>query len=511
MKRFLAVLLITCLCVSICGCGASSREKELQAQVDALESRLEQLEQALEQQSGEPAGAAVFEETDIRENPEDNPQAARLKAQISSVEEAAAWLDSRFPELWMSAHLNDGMSDDYWLDSGDNIVMRDPNMEVMGRSCVVNAVTYLLRDDMEIYSIIGFWHDETGGGPLKAINCIRTGDGYRFVDPVASMQGNEMSTYGQQLPQAQTASLEEYVQIVLAQPELAETLDSLYLFEQGQRIDFTQNDAGWVTLKTEPVQQLYLNSSRYQTDEEYHAMRLSHVIPENIHQYGLSAELGGITLTADEAYALVDEEPEVVKQKVKTAADVLMYMLAAQIGDNGGCYCDNWDGYTWHTNFTAYEVMERKLSNCGASANLANYLLEGDYEEIGFILHAYYPGNGGGHVYNYILDQGKYYIVDYSWYIFANYDPQSDFPVMRLNALEDFRNRVGELYGGVSLVISHKSSGRHLPNIFGEEFGDNHYYVPENAEYSVLFQAEDGYQIGEMPFDKRHYDWNRFR
>ena len=120
---------------------------------------------------------------------------------------------------------------------------------------------------------------------------------------------------------------------------------------------------------------------------------------------------------------------------MKTAADLLMYMLAAQIGDNGGCYCDSWDGYTWHTSFSAKEVMEKKLSNCGASANLANYLLEGDYEEVGMILQAYYPGNGGGHVYNYFRWNGKYYIVDFSWYIFNNYDTSRDFPVMELPAL----------------------------------------------------------------------------
>lgn len=142
---------------------------------------------------------------------------------------------------------------------------------------------------------------------------------------------------------------------------------------------------------------------------------------------------------------------------MKTAGDVLMYMLAAQTGDNGGCYCTDWDGYTWHTNFTAKEVMERKLSNCGASANLANYLLEGDYEEVGFILHAYYPGNGG-----------------------------------------------------VSLAIAHTSTGQHLPNIFGEQYGEPYYYVPEGSAYTLLYEAGDGYLIAEKPLDKKYHDYTLF-
>ena len=196
---------------------------------------------------------------------------------------------------------------------------------------------------------------------------------------------------------------------------------------------------------------------------------------------------------------------------MKTAGDVLMYMLAAQTGDNGGGYCTDWDGYTWHTNFTAKEVMERKLSNCGASANLANYLLEGDYEEVGFILHAYYPGNGGGHVYNYFLYEGKYYIVDFSWYIFANYAPSQDFPVLVLDKLENYTgDTIGKLYGGVSLAIAHTSTGQHLPNIFGEQYGEPYYYVPEGSAYTLLYEAGDGYLIAEKPLDKKHHDYTLF-
>ena len=215
-----------------------------------------------------------------------------------------------------------------------------------------------------------------------------------------------------------------------------------------------------------------------------------------------------MTVTPEEAYALLDADPETVKDAVKTAADVLMYMLAAQLGDNGGCYCTDWDGWTWHTNFSAREVMERRLTNCGASANLANYLLEGDYEEVGFILHAYYPGNGGGHVYNYFLYQGKYYIVDFSWYMFGGYSVSRDFPVLVLDRLEDYTgDTIGKLYGGVCLAIAHTSTGQHLPNIFGEQYGDNHYYVPEGSDYILLYESGDGYLLGEKPLDKRHYDY----
>lgn len=109
-------------------------------------------------------------------------------------------------------------------------------------------------------------------------------------------------------------------------------------------------------LKSPEVEPLFRNTDKLAAESQAREEAMARIKPENIGSYELSSYLGGTTLTAEEAYALVDAEPERVKEAVKTAGDVLMYMLAAKIGDNGGCYCTDWDGYTWHTNFTAREV-----------------------------------------------------------------------------------------------------------------------------------------------------------
>ena len=249
-------------------------------------------------------------------------------------------------------------------------------------------------------------------------------------------------------------------------------------------------------------------------DEEYIAggeeRETGHIKPEYIDRYALSNMLGGTTLTPAEAYELLDMEPEQVKERVKTAADVLMYMLAAKIGDCGGDRCKMIGGKEWHYNLNAFEVMEQRLANCGASANLANYLLEGDYEEIGFILHAYYIGDGGGHVYNYIRYEGSYYIVDFSWYIFGNYRPENDFPVMRLDRLEDYGKRIPELYGGVCMALAHTSPGQHYPNVFDD--ANEKYAIPAGTEYQVLYQENGSgcYQLAEYPLDQKQLDWTVF-
>ena len=88
----------------------------------------------------------------------------------------------------MSAHLNDGVNPEFWLAAGEAILLRDPACEPVGRSCIAQAATYLLGDDMEISTLIGFRHDASGGCPLMALNCIKTERGYRFVDLVLGMQ-----------------------------------------------------------------------------------------------------------------------------------------------------------------------------------------------------------------------------------------------------------------------------------------------------------------------------------
>lgn len=238
--------------------------------------------------------------------------------------------------------------------------------------------------------------------------------------------------------------------------------------------------------------------------------KVAHIKPENIGNYVLSTKLGGTTLTPEEAYALLDMEPEQVKERVKTAADVLMLMLAGQYSDCHGDRNIMIDGNIWHYNLNAFQVMQTRTTNCGSAANLANYLLKGDYEEIGFILHAYYIGDGGGHVYNYFKYQGKYYIVDFSSYMFGNYQPEQDFPVMELDRLEDYGSRIPELYGNVCMALAHTSPGQHYPNVFDDQ--NAVYAIPEGVEYTLLYQVTAGnaYTLKEYPLDKSQLDWTTF-
>lgn len=471
--------------------------------IQALQRRMD----ALEMQQSQPAQAVMPEPDSFEPVFPANDEPQDLQTEFSTLEAVREYFDARYPELWMNAALTDGQSDNFWLSSGAEIMQRTES-DVVGRGCIANAATWLLSDDMEIYTMMGFRSENGTGNPMWAMNCIKNGNEYEIIDPVLGLRGDEVSRFGPLLPEAKVTSLEEYVELIRSDADIMTELDSLWLFPSGGTIEYTENEYGIATVTSNHGQLLYENTDKAAAMAEATAQLKARIKPENIGNYAISSMLGGVTLSAEQAYALVDAEPETVREQVKTAADVLMYMLAAQIGDNGGCYCDWWDGYTWHTNFTAKEVMEKRLGNCGSCANLANYLLSGDYEELGFINHAYYFGEGGGHVYNYIVYNGQYYIVDFSLYIFSNYEDH-DIPVFE--SLEVYNgDAANSVYGGVSLVIGYTSPGQHLPNIFGEETGEPYYYVPEGAEYTVLYEAGDGYLIAEKPLNTKYHDYTKY-
>lgn len=285
------------------------------------------------------------------------------------------------------------------------------------------------------------------------------------------------------------------------------TLTQAFYIAGDQEVVLDYKDELYTPQSPATVQEFFRDASLAANLAE---QRNAHIKPENIGSYVLSTKLGGTTLTPEEAYALLDMEPEQVKERVKTAADVLMLMLAGQYGDRQGDKVKVIDGREWHYNLNAYQVMQTRTTNCGSAANLANYLLEGDYEEYGFILHAYYIGDGGGHVYNYFKYQGKYYIVDFSWYMFNNYQPDNDFPVMELDRLEDYGSRIPELYGGVCMALAHTSPGQHYPNVFDDQ--NKAYAIPEGVEYKLLHQETGSscYILKEYPLDKSQLDWTTF-
>jgi len=417
----------------------------------------------------------------------------KLRMDISTPADAISFLNKKFPSLWMSYHLRQ--------DANNNIIILRSGQEILsssvaGRSDMATAMSYLLSDDMDIKSIYGYYHGLDGSlDPILEANYIYTNSEYDIFDPVVGMDSDQGSRGKFILPNMTVSSMDDYAKAISNDSTLSNVVDvdSLYVIKDGQQITFTDKD-GWTTITQPTVQPFYSNKSI--SDKINDCMN-----PENIDKYKLPKILGELTLSATDAKALIGQPPAVIKENVKTAGDLLLYMLAAKMKLKNGDEQVMADGHQWHYNDTADVTLKENLGNCGRMANLANYLLEGDYQEIGFILQSY-TGHSGGHVYNYIKYQDKYYIVDFSSYLFNNYDPSNEFNFISMGNLKDYATRYKECYGGVAEIIAHTSPGTHLPNVWE---GDYCYY-PDNAKFTIIMQTSEC-QVSTLPCPLQVPDW----
>ena len=71
-------------------------------------------------------------------------------------------------------------------------------------------------------------------------------------------------------------------------------------------------------------------------------------------------------------------------------------------------------GLDWEHHKPGYDAVRTNTGCCASSSDWLNYILAGDYEEMGFL--AYFKLYGIGHVFNYIRQDGFYYIVDMTHY-----------------------------------------------------------------------------------------------
>ena len=72
------------------------------------------------------------------------------------------------------------------------------------------------------------------------------------------------------------------------------------------------------------------------------------------------------------------------------------------------------NGVNWEHHKPGYHAVRTNNGCCATDSNWLHYILDGDYEEVGFLATS--QRDGSGHVYNYILHNGWYYFVDLTHY-----------------------------------------------------------------------------------------------
>lgn len=68
----------------------------------------------------------------------------------------------------------------------------------------------------------------------------------------------------------------------------------------------------------------------------------------------------------------------------------------------------------WEHHKPGYDAVRTNEGCCASDASWLCYILKNDYEEVGYV--AYSHADGSGHIYNYIKEEGYYYVIDLNQY-----------------------------------------------------------------------------------------------
>lgn len=127
-----------------------------------------------------------------------------------------------------------------------------------------------------------------------------------------------------------------------------------------------------------------------------------------------AVSLGKSDYTNAQVQAMLMRSPQEKQASINTLYEALqLYQIGAfgEANDNIRIYER---GINWEHHKPGYHAVRTNKGCCATDSNWLRYILDGDYDEVGFI--AYSMRDGNGHVFNYILQDGWYYIIDMTHY-----------------------------------------------------------------------------------------------
>ena len=105
--------------------------------------------------------------------------------------------------------------------------------------------------------------------------------------------------------------------------------------------------------------------------------------------------------------------PEEKQAKISTLYEALQLYKIGHFyaGDDNVHYLEN--GINWEHHQPGYHAVRTNTGCCAANSDWLRYILDGDYDEVGFISTS--QREGGGHVFNFIQQDGWYYFLDLTY------------------------------------------------------------------------------------------------
>lgn len=157
----------------------------------------------------------------------------------------------------------------------------------------------------------------------------------------------------------------------------------------------------------------------YSSDQGQDLLTLRHeadfemAVAEDVFWVPVSS-LGASSYTNEQIFQMVGERPEVKQREIHTLYEALqLYQISGFAASDDNVRMEE-NGIHWEHHKPGYYAVATNNGCCATSANWLNYILAGEYEEVGFVATS--QRDGSGHIYNYLYRDGWYYFIDLTHY-----------------------------------------------------------------------------------------------
>ena len=233
--------------------------------------------------------------------------------------------------------------------------------------------------------------------------------------------------------------------------------------------------------------------------------------------------LGSSSYTNAQIQSMLTDTPEEKQTKIDTLYEALqLFQIGSFYGsDDNVRIMEN--GYSWEHHKPGYDAVRTNHGCCASCTDWLNYILKDDYDELGFIGTSQLTG---GHVFNYIKQDGWYYFVDLTKWYAENWNVNavesgdlSDYAhsdsvygnIHRAASLDAFVNYILDASGDrPGIIDTYRAADVVAVTDVWTADGGIQYVYSDGAEITVLYDDPDDtltYTFAAAPTKTK--DWSR--
>lgn len=482
MKK--TALMAVCIFLLCCFCGSMAEEVSEYAPYTLLDT------------TELPAELGERKLTDEQIQALQHAPVDRLKAEISTFPDYLAWVETITAKYVTSVTSNpefqitlDPQFCCQWLNS------------MVGTNALVSLAQYCLEEDYPGMGVVMAVFPSSSGHSWIYANTFPVADGWLVLGAASYSENIRSQTnWGMNVIQPlKTEDLSGIISYCRSSDQIwmpGNPLSQILLFDSTVGVVMNWQSPFYVPVDPTHVTEFYRNEEALYPTE-----------PLSFREYNFPKEIGSQSdLDSETARSLSKGTVQELADAIRSVPDLMTYMHYAGFSKYDGDLSIPLEHLSWHYNYSPDVIFRKNAGNCGGTAGFAEYLLQGDYDEVGIVGLTYESGLGGGHVINYIRQGKNYYILDFNSWTCSNHTPFS-LNFCSGKTLKEAAKQYTKMVYGVALMISYQTEWGDAPvgwdgsdiSYLIDGYADNLQFLiegsPDSYHYEMVEVSDDLKQL----------------